>query len=33
MAREILKKALSHADKEKDDDMTVMVTGIWDKCA
>ena len=33
MAREILKKALAHSDKEKDDDMTVLVTGIWDKCA
>lgn len=33
MAREILRKALAHADREKDDDMTVLVTGIWDKCA
>lgn len=33
MAKEILKKALAHSDKEKDDDMTVLVTGIWDKCA
>ena len=33
MAREILKKALAHSNKEKDDDMTVLVTGIWDKCA
>lgn len=33
MAKEILRKALAHADREKDDDMTVLVTGIWDKCA
>lgn len=33
MAREILKKALKHTDKEKEDDMMVLVTGIWDKCA
>lgn len=33
MAKEILKKALAHTGREKDDDMTVLVTGIWDKCA
>lgn len=33
MAKEILKKALAHSDRKKDDDMTVLVTGIWDKCA
>lgn len=33
MAKEILKKALAHTDRRKDDDMTVLVTGIWDKCA
>jgi stage II sporulation protein E len=33
MAKEILRKALSHTNRDKDDDMMVMVTGIWDKCA
>lgn len=33
MAKEILSQALAHTDRCKDDDMTVLVTGIWDKCA
>lgn len=33
MAKEILNRALTHSSKEKDDDMIVLVTGIWDKCA
>lgn len=33
MAKEILKKALSFSGCEKTDDMMVMVTGIWDRCA
>ena len=33
MAKEILNQALAHTDRCKDDDMTVLVTGIWDKCA
>lgn len=33
MAKEILQKTLQHTDRRKEDDMTVLVTGIWDKCA
>lgn len=33
MAKEILKKALSFSGCQKTDDMMVMVTGIWDRCA
>ncbi len=33
MAKEILKRAMACADRQQEDDMMVMVTGIWDKCA
>ncbi len=33
MADEILKQVLKSAEKEKEDDMLVMVAGVWDKCA
>ncbi len=33
MAKEILRKALSFSECKKNDDMMVMVTGIWNRCA
>ncbi len=33
MAREIMRKAMEHADNVPTDDMTVLVTGIWSKSA
>ena len=33
MARAILRKAMEHVDNVPTDDMTVLVTGIWNKSA
>lgn len=33
MAKNILDRVIEEADGEKNDDMLVMVAGVWDKCA
>ncbi len=33
MAKNILDRIIEEADGRKNDDMLVMVAGVWDKCA